>query len=1240
MKTALLLLFTFLISLLSFGQGRWIDHTSQAALPSLNVRDVLVDSKGNKWFATDNGLTKFDGTNWTTFKAVYQGLRNNDIYALAEGQDGKIWVVTAQDIETFDGAVWEYYDGNDGLLTSTMPNSRYLSIHVAMDGTVWAGSLGGVSHFDGDSWENITDINGISLRYIADIEHDDAGNIWFSLHQQGYEADYVPGIVKYNGITWEAFDLSEETGGYSAFMLNNINGVLWAGQPSYIYKYANGGFTKFNIDLTASGIDNFHLSGEITQDINGVIWIYGTTNESSGLIKTGFVKYDGEIWSFQGFPEVYGVTSTEVDGSFIWVSGRNGAHKVNSGTNTLTNIGTRYGLSGNNAQTLFIDASDNVWIATGAGVERFNGEELIKNEINTVNSIFDIFQDTRENVWFVPRWNNDVYVRSQNGIETFNSTNSLLRDQTIYEAATDKAGNVYFAYCAYDGQGNATGTIVMYDGNQWYNITNQHPNLNDEINKIYATSDGRVWFFGKKGTVIKDGSLWTVNETLPPGALSAVESENGSLWLGYNESRLLHYSAGTITEYDLETLAGTSNFHSLNDLAIDYKGNLWVGGFFQSPNSEPEDYPGLARFNGSSWQSFSKADGLVSDAVTSIETDLSGNVWIGTLYGGVSQLILFSEIVTVSTSNISCHGGNNGSIAITPEGSNAPYRFSIDGGKTFVSENEFSGLTAGNYHILVKDGEGLTAHDEIITLTQPAGVFTWKVSPVSCAGAKDGAIMLSVQNDGTQISYVWHNADGREIATTKDIAALAGGTYSVTASYGDCIVTKTIVVPEPSPLQATLEHLNSCGDAVSGQITVRTVGGTAPFNYSIDGGVTFQTEKTFSGLPVGSYQIIVQDASGCLFTTASVTINQQEKPVPVVTSSGNLALCTGSSVWLKTTQKYEGYEWYDRNGNILSTQDSLEVTTAGIFYTVVYQNQCQATSATVTTTMVTTYDQQAVCIVTVDATTRKNKIVWSKIAGKHVASYNIYKETGTNQYSLIGNVPSSSNNYFIDEASAPMTASERYSVSIMDICGRESAKSAAHKTIYLQANLGVNNSVNLSWDSYEGFSYTQVNVLRGSSVDALQVLATRPANNNTFTDTSPNSAEMVYVIEAVTGYTCEGTSGESALGNQRVLLQNASTRSNPSSAKGTLGVEEGLSIAAGLKVYPNPTESGFTVDLKAGKTIYYIKLLDISGRVVQEVPVSGSKSSVHFERKAKAGLYILEVNDSQGQIYRQRVILQ
>lgn len=126
-------------------------------------------------------------------------------------------------------------------------------------------------------------------------------------------------------------------------------------------------------------------------------------------------------------------------------------------------------------------------------------------------------------------------------------------------------------------------------------------------------------------------------------------------------------------------------------------------------------------------------------------------------------------------------------------------------------------------------------------------------------GNTDGGIDLMVTNGSGNFTYDW-GANG----TNQDLMNLASGSYtiSVTDVTENCTETSTIIVTNSNDFVYSLNTSNpSCGNA-DGLIEVLTSGGTAPFMYSFDNGLTFTSNNT-SSLPSGTYTVVIQDNGGC-----------------------------------------------------------------------------------------------------------------------------------------------------------------------------------------------------------------------------------------------------------------------------------------------------------------------------------------------------------------------------------------
>ena len=104
---------------------------------------------------------------------------------------------------------------------------------------------------------------------------------------------------------------------------------------------------------------------------------------------------------------------------------------------------------------------------------------------------------------------------------------------------------------------------------------------------------------------------------------------------------------------------------------------------------------------------------------------------------------------------------------------------------------------------------------------------------------------------------------------------LVGGTqtYSATVTQGKC--------PSSIPLQVTLTAENSsCNTTTNcnGSITVNASYGVAPYSYSINNGVTFQTGSVFTNLCPGTYTILTNDATNST-NSQTITVGYDTQPI-------------------------------------------------------------------------------------------------------------------------------------------------------------------------------------------------------------------------------------------------------------------------------------------------------------------------------------------------------------------------
>jgi hypothetical protein len=209
-----------------------------------------------------------------------------------------------------------------------------------------------------------------------------------------------------------------------------------------------------------------------------------------------------------------------------------------------------------------------------------------------------------------------------------------------------------------------------------------------------------------------------------------------------------------------------------------------------------------------------------------------------------------------------------------------------------------------------------------------------------------------------------------------------------------------------------------------------------------------------------------------------------------------------------------------------------------------------------------------------------------------------------------------------------------------------------HKTIHLSVSQGLNNTINLLWNNYEGVQFNSYQVVRstnaigGISNEVIQTIA-QSSTLNTFTDLSPTSDTLYYKVNMVfpEGYTCEATNMVAS-----VLAQRRKTNSNIGSNQiftGELPINAGIRqneiYAERLMVYPNPNSGQFRLEFNAnGSQAGEVKVYDLLGNLVKRNDYHfsrGENSKVIFADDLSNGVYLVQLKFGNS-VLQQKVIVQ
>ncbi len=287
------------------------------------------------------------------------------------------------------------------------------------------------------------------------------------------------------------------------------------------------------------------------------------------------------------------------------------------------------------------------------------------------------------------------------------------------------------------------------------------------------------------------------------------------------------------------------------------------------------------------------------------------------------------------------------------------------GGATFQWDfGDLSGSTSenpvhnyalvGNYQVRFIVTDGLcadTSYLNVEVFDEPQ--INLNPNGLSCNGTNDGWISSNVTGGTTPYSYNWLNSLLNPIGQVTDTAfGLVSGTYylQVTDANGCSITSVAVMVNEPSAVGGVVNSTDpTCNGVCDGTITITASGGVAPYQYTKDGGGNWWPNGNFIGVCDGNYDIIIEDANGCQWTTPTLTINEPSAVTyTALINDENCSMGDGSITLLAGGGAGGPYQFSIDNGNTFQGTNSFNSLSANTFQIVIQDiNGCQVTGSEV-----------------------------------------------------------------------------------------------------------------------------------------------------------------------------------------------------------------------------------------------------------------------------------------------------
>lgn len=270
-----------------------------------DVWDIEIDSNNHKWVATlGSGLAVYNNISWTYYSTAELG--TDGTRSIEIDDFGIKWIGTDNGLVKYDGTNWTIYNTSN----SPIPNNSVISLEIDQDDNIWIGTggsnnTGGLAKFDRTNWTVYTDENSsLPSNYINDLMPDNDGNIWIATGgtQPG-------GLVKFDGdASWKIYNSSNSdipNNRVSSIAIDS-NGCIWAGTSSGV------GVLCFD----ATEIETTHIEPRTTVHIypNPTKGLFTVENED--ICKIEILNIEGKV--IKSYKESTTVDLTqEPDGIYI-----------------------------------------------------------------------------------------------------------------------------------------------------------------------------------------------------------------------------------------------------------------------------------------------------------------------------------------------------------------------------------------------------------------------------------------------------------------------------------------------------------------------------------------------------------------------------------------------------------------------------------------------------------------------------------------------------------------------------------------------------------------------------------------------------------------------------------------------------------------------------------------------------------------------------------------------------------
>ena len=490
-------------------------------LSSNQVVDIFQDKFGYMWFATDNGLNRYDGIKIVIYKnspSDTNSLSNNAITSICEDSNGNLWVGTQNGLNYFDRKTEKFRHPILGPeKKGRQAYSHINSVITDSDGGVWVETGAGILHYfllENNIHEVITHPKDYSSNEAKHtLFQDKGGYIWFGGPSTG-PFRYDPRTKNLALIKSSPLDpVGKKLEGVNAIMEDNF-GTLWlaSNEGTHIFDPQEESFFKvFTTPIST-----------LAQDNSGLIWL--------GTFDNGILKYDSKR------------------GQYTILN--------NDPNNPLS-------LSDNSVTKIYVDRGGSTWVGTKEGISKFSPNrykfehyfhlpEVDNCLISNKTTAFT--QDERGIIWVGSENSGLNAFDRENGVFTNYTSDSKsairLPSNAISALYSDKRGSIWIGFAG----SSLLGKIDIWKST--FSVFQPKSKKIQSITGITSDNKGKLWLscLGGNGIEIFDPKNNRFEEhdfnpqNQPLGRIITTlttDPKNQNIWIGTYSSGIYLYNATT-----------------------------------------------------------------------------------------------------------------------------------------------------------------------------------------------------------------------------------------------------------------------------------------------------------------------------------------------------------------------------------------------------------------------------------------------------------------------------------------------------------------------------------------------------------------------------------------------------------------------------------------------------------------------------------------------------------------------